>query len=30
VLRQVKSWHFDPSDSPTTVQSYPFRFGVGG
>lgn len=30
VVRQVKTWHFPTSDAPTTVASYPFRFGVGG
>ncbi len=30
ILRQVKTWHFPTSDAPTTVASYPFRFGVGG
>jgi outer membrane biosynthesis protein TonB len=30
VVRQVKTWHFPSSDAPTTVASYPFRFGVGG
>ena len=30
VVRQVKSWHFPNSDSPTSVASYPFKFGVGG
>jgi TonB family protein len=30
MLRQVKTWHFDPADSSTSVLSYPFRFGVGG
>ncbi|MGH7280271.1 MAG: AgmX/PglI C-terminal domain-containing protein, partial [Polyangiaceae bacterium] len=29
VLRQVKTWHFPTSDSPTDVASYPFKFGVG-
>lgn len=30
VLRQIKSWSFPATDSPTTVAEYPFRFGVGG
>jgi hypothetical protein len=30
IVRQVKTWHFPASDAPTTVASYPFRFGVGG
>jgi hypothetical protein len=30
VVRQVKSWHFPTSETPTTVASYPFKFGVGG
>ncbi len=30
VTRQVKSWKFPASDSPTTVASFPFKFGVGG
>lgn len=30
VIRQVKSWRFPSSDSPTTVAGYPFKFGVGG
>jgi hypothetical protein len=30
MVRQVKGWHFPPSDTPTSVASYPFRFGVGG
>jgi len=30
VVRQVKTWHFPNSDSPTGVAAYPFRFGVGG
>jgi hypothetical protein len=30
VLRQVKSWHFPASESPTNVAAYPFKFGVGG
>jgi hypothetical protein len=30
VVRQLKSWHFPPSDQPTSVTGYPFRFGVGG
>ena len=29
VIRQVKTWHFPTSDSPTEVGSYPFKFGVG-
>ncbi len=29
VLRQVKTWRFPASESPTTVASYPFKFGVG-
>lgn len=30
VSRQVKSWRFPASDSPTTVGAFPFKFGVGG
>lgn len=30
VIRQVKSWRFPASDSPTIVGGYPFKFGVGG
>jgi hypothetical protein len=30
VLRQVKSWHFPVSESPTNVAAYPFKFGIGG
>ncbi len=30
MIRQVRAWHFPPSDTPTSVASYPFRFGVGG
>jgi hypothetical protein len=30
VLRQVKSWHFPASESPTNVAAYPFKFGIGG
>jgi hypothetical protein len=30
IVRQVKAWHFPQSNAPTTVGSYPFRFGVGG
>jgi len=30
IVRQVKAWHFPASNAPTTVGSYPFRFGVGG
>ena len=30
VLRQVKSWHFPSSESPTNVAAYPFKFGIGG
>ena len=30
VTRQVKSWKFPSSDSPTTVAGFPFKFGVGG
>lgn len=29
VLRQVKTWHFPSSDSPTDVAAFPFKFGVG-
>jgi hypothetical protein len=28
ILRQIGSWVFPASDAPTTVGSYPFRFGV--
>jgi hypothetical protein len=28
ILRQVESWRFPPSDAPTRIASYPFRFGV--
>ncbi len=30
IVRQVKAWHFPSSNAPTSVASYPFRFGVGG
>ncbi|HSQ65703.1 MAG TPA: AgmX/PglI C-terminal domain-containing protein, partial [Polyangiaceae bacterium] len=30
VQRQVKSWHFPVSESPTDVAAYPFKFGIGG
>ncbi len=30
VQRQVKSWHFPVSESPTNVAAYPFKFGIGG
>jgi len=30
VQRQVKSWHFPASESPTDVAAYPFKFGIGG
>jgi TonB family protein len=30
VLRQVKTWRFPTADSPTKVEAYPFKFGVGG
>ncbi len=29
VQRQVKTWKFPTSDSPTNVAAYPFKFGVG-
>jgi hypothetical protein len=29
VLRQVKSWRFPVADDPTSVASYPLKFGVG-
>jgi TonB family protein len=28
LLRVVASWAFPPSDAPTTVAAYPFRFGL--
>ena len=30
IQRQVKTWKFPTSDSPTNVSSYPFKFGIGG
>lgn len=30
VSRQVRSWRFPASDTPTTVGAFPFKFGVGG
>lgn len=29
VQRQVKTWKFPASDSPTNVAAYPFKFGIG-
>lgn len=28
ILRQMSSWRFPSSDAPTSVGSYPFRFGI--
>ena len=30
VVRQVKAWHFAASDSPSTIEGWPFKFGVNG
>jgi TonB family protein len=30
VLRQVKAWKFPTAETPTDVQAFPFKFGVGG
>ncbi len=30
ILRQVKSWHFPTAESPSDVNAYPFKFGIGG
>jgi TonB family protein len=30
ILRQIRGWKFPTAETPSTVASYPFKFGIGG